>query len=343
MSTEAASDSLTAGTDGTAARRACRLALGVTAGFVVAEGFDWSFSFLPPMLAVTLLAQPRCPSVRQGLGVLAVIVLTMGFALLLTAGLITDPAVLVPALALVLFLSFHAQARGGPDMPLFLLQIAIVAVPVLAVLSWSLAQDFAATMLYGMAVALLIAWASHAVLPEREPLAAVATRPPRPDIAAGTAVWQAAGRTFVMLPILAWFVLDATQVALVCLIVTLSVVRRFEPGGGSKVALGLILGNLVGGLLAAVVYNIIQLHPTIGFFAVACLIVSLVLAAVIVRGGPMAPVVTIALSTFILVLGQGLAPLPGGSEESFASRITNVLAASAYAVGGMALLGRARP
>jgi hypothetical protein len=43
------------------------------------------------------------------------------------------------------------------------------------------------------------------------------------------------------------------------------------------------------------------------------------LASRIVTAGKEAPVYAIAFATFILLLGLGLTPLPGGSGEAFAS------------------------
>jgi hypothetical protein len=48
----------------------------------------------------------------------------------------------------------------------------------------------------------------------------------------------------------------------------------------------------------------------------------------------------IAFATFILLLGLGLTPLPGGGGEALASRLLNVLLASAYAVGAVSVMQR---
>jgi hypothetical protein len=49
----------------------------------------------------------------------------------------------------------------------------------------------------------------------------------------------------------------------------------------------------------------------------------------------------IAFTTFIILLGIGITPLPGGSGGAFLSRLSYVLLATAYAVGAMSLLHRA--
>ena len=148
--------------------------------------------------------------------------------------------------------------------------------------------------------------------------------------------------TFILLPVLVWFLLDASEVAVVVLIVIVNLLRQHDAGQGQHAALGLILGNLIGGLVAALVYNLVLLSNTLAFFVAVCLAASLMFASRIVTSGDRSPVYVVGFATFILLLGLGLTPLPGGSGEAFASRLINVLLASAYAIGAASLVERWR-
>jgi hypothetical protein len=64
---------------------------------------------------------------------------------------------------------------------------------------------------------------------------------------------------------------------------------------------------------------------------------SLLFAGRIVTGGPRAPIHAIAFSTFIIVLGLGITPLPGGSGEAFISRLFYVVLATMYTIGALSL------
>jgi hypothetical protein len=55
-----------------------------------------------------------------------------------------------------------------------------------------------------------------------------------------------------------------------------------------------------------------------------------------------APVFAIAFATFILLLGSGLGPLPGDSEEAAITRVLNVEVATAYAAGALSLVQTVR-
>lgn len=328
-----------------ARRAALRLAFGVTACFAVVEALDSDVTFLAPLLAANMLVKlPRAPSLAQGLIVIVLIALSTGAVLTLTTTLIGNPAVLIPALALLIYLSFYAHRRGAPDLATLLLQISTVSLPVIAVLSPEGAGGFAATLLSAGVVALITVWAAHAAFPA--PAAAVtdaapavgATGPAEPTTAARHALLD----TLVLLPVLIWFILDATQVAVVVLIVIVTLLRQHVPEQGQRAALGLILGNLIGGIAAAIVYNLVLLSNTLLFFIAVCLAASLIFAGRIVTAGDRAPIYAIAFATFILLLGLGISPLPGGSGEAFVSRLLNVLLASAYAIGGLSLVQRWR-
>lgn len=321
-------------------RTILRLAFGVAGSFVVAEALDWDFTFLGPMFAAQLLLKPTgAPTLKQAIGALAVIALAMGFSLLVTAAFISSPWALVLAFLLVLYLSFYALARGVPDFITLMVQIGAITVPVLAVLSTAMASDLATTLLKGMATAMVTAWVVHAVFPDPAPRSPPAQGPGLVVSEPRDASWFALSSTLVLAPMLVWYLLDATQVALVLLITILMVVRQFERRVGRRAALGMIVGNVIGGVAASLVYNVIQLQPNIVFLAVICLASSLVFATCIVRGGPLAPIYTIAFTTFILLLALGLSPLPTGSEEAFASRLVNVLLATTYAVGALSMFG----
>ena len=328
-----------------ARRAALRLAFGVTACFALVEALEWDATFLAPLLAAQMLVKlKQPPSIAQGLAVVLLIGLSTGTVLLITTAFISHPAVLILALALLIYLSFYAHLRGAPELATLLVQISAVSLPVIAVLSPDGAVGFAATLLSAGVVALLTVWTAFAAFPDHATGDAAADRPTGASGPAAplTAARDALLNTLVLLPVLIWFILDATEVAVVVLIVIVTLLRQLDPQRGQRAALGLILGNLIGGIAAAIVYNLVLLSNTLLFFVTVCLAASLIFAGRLATGGDRAPIYAIAFATFILLLGLGLTPLPGGSGEAFATRLLNVLLASAYAVGAVSVMERWR-
>ena len=343
MSTDPTSDRELAG----ARRAALRLAFGVTACFALVEALGWDATFLAPMLTAQMLTKlRRPPSLIQGLSVVVLIGLSTGVVLAITTSLLGHPAALILTLALLLYLSFYAHLRGAPNLVTLLVQISAVSLPVLAVASPDAAVGFGRALISASVVAVLTAWVAFAVFPGDATDTAAQASAAAPDASSPPeAAREALLNTLVLLPVLTWFVLVATEIAVVVLIVIVNLLRQRDPQQGQRAALGLILGNLIGGLAAAAVYDLVLLNETFLFFVAVCLAATLAFAGRIATAGQRAPIYVIALATFILLLGLGMSPLPGGSGEAFVTRLVNVLIASAYAVGAVSVLefGRLGP
>jgi hypothetical protein len=322
-----------------ARQAALRIAFGVTAGFTIAEALDWDFTFLAPMLAAQALAKPGPPpTIGQGVGLLIVFGLSAGSVLLLSAAFVAAPPVLVLSLTLMLYLSFFAQLRGAPDIVTMLFQISAVSIPVFGVITPELSVDLSKALVSASFIALFTVWAAHAAFPDAN---AITTRmdagPQRLSLPVAAAVQAALRKTLVVMPVLIWYLFDDRQVAIVMLVVIVTVVRQHDPRGGLRAAVGLIVGNLIGGIAAALAYNLVQAHDRLVFFMIVCLAVSLMFAGRIVTAGGRAPLYSVAFSTFLILLGIGMSPLPGGSGGAFASRLFYVLLATAYAIGALSL------
>jgi hypothetical protein len=128
--------------------------------------------------------------------------------------------------------------------------------------------------------------------------------------------------------------------ALVIILTVTAVLSQRNIAGGRRVALGLLLGNLMGGITAVVAYQLLTAVPTPGFLAALLLFISLVHARLIVDAGALAPVFTTALVTFVLVFGMGVAPFLDEPEASLTLRLRNLAVACAYAFAALSLIGR---
>ena len=92
----------------------------------------------------------------------------------------------------------------------------------------------------------------------------------------------------------------------------------------------MIIGNLAGGLAATAAYLLVT-SPA--FLLLVVLLVGLVCAERIVRGGKWGPIYVVGLMTFLIVLGLGISPLPQGSGTFFITRVFDVMVGAIYAIG----------
>ena len=79
------------------------------------------------------------------------------------------------------------------------------------------------------------------------------------------------------------------------------------------------------------------------FLLFVVLLVGLLFGDRIARGGELAPIYTVGLMTFLIVLGLGLSPLPEDSGSVFIARVFDVMVAAVYAIGTAGLLRSAFP
>lgn len=333
MPAEAATVPTQAEEAGEAHALAFRIAFAAAVGLTLGEVFGWDFPFLPAMLAVQLLSGGGPISVKQGFGFVAVMAVACAFAVLLAQVFVDSPLVLVLAVSLVTFLAFLLLARGQAMGVAATLLITTAVVPLLAIESMSVAYGFIHSLVAGSALAVLLAFAAHAFFPMRvqaQPASAMAQKGRDP-------VAIALANTAVLMSLVIYFMLTVSPVSVVVVLTVISILRQpADLGGGT--ASGLILGNLVGGLAATAAYLLVTLLPTPAFLLLVVLLVGLIFGDRIARGGESAPIYTVGLMTFLIVLGLGLSPLPQDSGDIFISRVFDVMVAAVYAIGMASLL-----
>ena len=318
-----------------------RLAFAATCGFAVAMLLDWEFSFLTPMLAVQIVAaMPVRPSLGQGLAIPLVILVATTAALAASTLLMNAPVVLIAVVALVICWSFYGQRRGAPAILILLVQIAFCGVPLISTISLDIADLFGEFLQKSSLAAIAIVWIAHAVFPAPAPAVPAAGPPPKPTgLAPAHAVRVAISDTLVLMPLLIIFMIGGDINNFVILMITINLLREVEIANSQRMAVGLLLGNTLGGALAVGTQQIVLLADSLVQFLLTVLLAALWFGSRMVRGGPTAPLFGLSLGTFLLLLGIAITPLPGGSEEAFVVRILKIGVASLYALGALSLLG----
>ena len=106
----------------------------------------------------------------------------------------------------------------------------------------------------------------------------------------------------------------------------------------TALAYGFVIGNIAGGLAATAACLLVVLLPSPAFLLLVVLLFGLLFGAKIAEGGDLAPIYVVGLVTFLIVLGLGLAPLPGDSGTFFITRVINVIIATIYTIGVASVL-----
>jgi hypothetical protein len=317
-----------------------RLALGTALSYVTAETLGWDLSFLITVFVVQLLTAPgRAPGFVQGIAVVVVLALATGAAATVSELLVGMPSLFAVVLGVVLFLSFLLQRSGRSPAIAMLVLVAFSLIPVVAVQAPDAAPEIALLLVRSSAIAMIWTWLLHAVLPDAESGAHQApATPPMP--APGDAVRVAVTDTAVLLPVLLTTMALAVPAALVIILTVTAMPRQHSLAGGRKVILGLLLGNLMGGLTAVAAYQLLSAVPTLAFLAGLMLLVSLLYARQIEADAARRPLFVTGLITFVIVFGMAVAPLLDEPGATLTIRLLNLAIACLYTGVALSLIAR---
>jgi hypothetical protein len=134
-----------------------RMAFGVAGCLIVADGLGWTLPFLPPILALILLANAaRAPRFLQGFAVFLVIVVATIVVSLVSNALVEVPIAFALVISLMMFLTFFAHWRGAPPIVTLLTQLAMVSVPLYAIVSPEAATAFSYLLWEASFVAVIV-------------------------------------------------------------------------------------------------------------------------------------------------------------------------------------------
>jgi hypothetical protein len=312
--------------------RILRYVFGSTLAMTVAMGFDWPLAFLTPVLTLSFLGTktPR-PTVKSLVTFVLVIVgaCTMG---LLVGLLVWYPGVFLLTLALVLFQLFYAKAGGAPPLLITWTLIAVLLIPILASLSDALALVVAGYLAFGSAVAVLVVWLSHIIVPDPHLDAVMAPAPPAAKPLAGAArVSLAALSTLVVFPLAGLFL--ATQKADAILILVFVAILTLQPSlaAGYKAGIALIVGNVIGGLASMLFYDLLVVVPEFSFMVLLTLFCALVFASGLFSDSKWAPLFGMAFSTVLLIIGSTTSSF-GEADTKASTRVFQITIAVVYAV-----------
>ena len=335
-----------------ASQRALRLAFGTAVGFTAASALGWPAALLSPILFVQLSAGlPRSPpGLAFALQTIAGITACVFVGWLITF-VVAFPSACVLLIALLLFAAFWAQAGGRAALAPFVMMIAVCVLPVLAMEAPELATVIAVELVRASAVAFLLVWGTWALFPDPHtpaPFTDLSNAPRAsatslPGIGSPNRARIALINTLVVMPMVLVFLVFELSSAAVALITMLAIVRAQTQDVRLGIAGGLLEGNLVAGLAAALGTALIYAATSLLMVFAVVLLGALLLAGRMIAAPPArAPVWITALVSTVALLDGTLSALSEGAGAVAWSRIVNILAAILYTTATLRLTASLR-
>jgi len=309
-------------------RKGLRIALAVSVGFTLAVYGGAVVPFLGPLFAAQLLLGSSRPmQFGKTIGA-AIVILITGIAMMVLTSLLGDrPVPFLMILGLTYFVYFAVQSAGKGGPAVFLALVVAIIVPLLGILNKELANSILSILITGVLSGTVLMWLAYAVFPEPSSRNVEAvSSDERP-----AALLRALANTGILLAcIVICLTSENLTAAAVIPITVASLLGQLDAAASARAAIGLVLVNFFGGILASVAYAALTLRPSLLSIFVIVLVVALVLGGRASAPSTDAPIFAGALTIFLILFGLGVSPLPGSAAESFATRIVYVGAALIY-------------
>ena len=154
-----------------AARRVFRLGLTLALALACGYGLQLPLPYLAPLFALLLTAAPAPPMGVKGLvGLVLVVVITLGVGLLLIPVLVHYPMSGVLIVALGLYLSAYVTINLGKALVGTLLTVGVTLISAAGTLNYLLALTVIQSLVLGIGVAIFCQWVVYPWFPEDEAL-----------------------------------------------------------------------------------------------------------------------------------------------------------------------------
>lgn len=336
MSTDASAPAVSpAGGLDQAERATLRYGIGTGLSAALAYGIGWPLAYIAPVLVVSMFLGPpghRLP-LQAGIVMVLSVATTCVAAYAVTAALMPYPLVLLVVVMLALFLIYYGMAGGLAPFQLTWLLIAMLLIPMMGQTSMGLAWEIVKSLVVAAALGLILNWLTHwlvpdPVLPGSPTVPPVAPTPPSTDLRI-----QAARRSLlVVMPIaLLSLTFNMSSLLLTMIFVALMSLQPSLAAGRAGGA-AMIMGNLLGGLVAILVYNLLRAVPTYSLVVALLTLVGLILGRRLFSASPMAPVYGTAMTTALILVGSSTLPYADTADVKFVARLTQVGLAALYIV-----------
>lgn len=310
-------------------RAALRYAFGSVGIMSIAMAYAWNLSFLTPILALSFLApNSTVPSFKQGLSFILLIATTTFLGFIFSKYFLDKELVFIPILALVLFYTYYTNKLKTPVKTFML--ISFLLLPVLSMQHIAIAYSFNIYFIIGATLTIIFVRIVYFLIPDKtEADAGNKQQASQTKEIDDTQLTNAIQAFIVVFPVVLFFFYFNWNDALIILmfIGILSMNSTFN----AKAGFALLVGNLLGGLMAIIAYELLVMVPHFIFFILLILGVALLLSTKIFSTQKTAPLYGMAYSTFLLILGQSTTSTSNAGQKVW-MRVIMIMAAVLYVV-----------
>jgi len=305
-----------------------RFAVGMTLISVLAYTVAWPMSFMTVLISGKLLmANKSILSFKEGFGLLLIVIIALYSGFLVSVAFITYPLLFVLMITLALLRIFYLARKGKPDILIIMLLVGVTVIPMLAMQSQFLAYEAVKMLVFSIALAVLFSIACFALIPGGG-IDDAEEKPASDEDALRGAIKS----TLVVMPLYLYIFFTNTPGALLILIFVAILAQDTSLDKGLKSGAGLFLGNLIGGLIGIVIYNLLVMVPSLVFFILLMALTWLLIGQQVFKPGMLGILFGIGFATINVVLSSALGFFSEDASTAVYQRLLQLTLVTVYII-----------
>ena len=244
-----------------------------------------------------------------------------------------DKPIILLLLIGVMFINlFYTDAIGG-QLKTWII-IALLLLPMMNLLYPELAKDVAQSLVIGAALSIVMVWLVFGLFPsDKKPVTesqTVAAAPQQPS--KESRMRNAIISTMVILPLFAIFYSYKLAGSALMLIFVGILSMDTDAAKNFKIGQALIIGNLFGGLIAILLFNLLTVVPNLTFLLLIILSTGLIMGNQFFKGKKTSALYNMAFSTILLIIGSTTSSEGQEASEKVVLRVLQMAGAVTYVV-----------
>ncbi len=313
-----------------------RLALALTVSVLIAFIGGWPGAFIIPVFVCVLLSAGGPPiPLGKGLFLLLAVAILLLIGRVIAEVFLPHPVVCLLLVSWLLLAGQYWAIRGGNQLLIVILFIAILILPLVGMESKEVLDAFVGGLFFSIALAVFMCWFAHALIPDPRLVANAKAELELPS--KQETYRQAMIKTLLVLPLLLMFYLLKMTSDLLVLVFVALLIQMPSAEVGIKGSIGTLVANALGGLAAVICYNLLVLAPSPVMLGLAIFTVALLFGPKIYSDAPSAQLYGTGLNTVIVLLGGATGTFGDDAGTDMYVRLLQLGAACLYIVGALSL------
>ncbi len=305
-----------------------RFAFGMSLVSIIAYSIAWPMAFLTVLMTGKLLmADKSTLTLKESFGLIIVVTVAMYASFFVSVAFINYPVLFTLIITLALLRIFYIANKGARPVMVILLLVGVTVVPMLAQQSQEVAYEAVKMLVMATILAVVFALISYVAIPGGANDKQEEKTEPDKDALPG-----AVKSTLVVVPLYLYIFLTNNPEALLILIFVAILAQDTSLDKGIKSGTGLILGNIIGGVVGILIYNLLVVIPSLGFFVLLMITTWLLVGRQIFKPGLLGVLFGIGFATINVVLSGALGFVSDDASTSIYQRLFQLFLVTLYIV-----------